>query len=86
LGFSFGFPEATNRVISFSSGNIVVSALVGHLSKVQAFALLGPYANWMDVTNGFRQPGDIGGPMNVGEEYRWNVPVVTYGFEKCERR
>lgn len=49
--------------------------------RAQAFALLGPYADWMDVTNGFRQPGDIGGPMNIGEEYRWNVPVLTYGFD-----
>ena len=25
---------------------------------------------------------DIGGPMDIGSEYRWNVPVVTYGFDK----
>ncbi|MDB6123679.1 MAG: hypothetical protein JWQ71_2672 [Pedosphaera sp.] len=25
---------------------------------------------------------DIGGPMVLGEEYRWNVPVVTYGFDQ----
>jgi hypothetical protein len=46
-----------------------------------AFSLLGPYADWMTETNGFRQSGDIGGPMNLGEEYRWNVPVVTYSFD-----
>ena len=23
----------------------------------------------------------IGGPMNIGEGYRWNVPVITYGFD-----
>jgi hypothetical protein len=36
----------------------------------------------MEQTNDFRQPGDIGGPMDIGSGYRWNVPVVTYGFDK----
>lgn len=47
-----------------------------------AFSLLGPYDAWMQPANGFRQPGDIGGPNNLGEEYRWNVPVVTYTFDQ----
>src|SRR6266536_3950777 len=35
----------------------------------------------MDEAKSLRQPDrDIGGPMNFGEGYRWNVPVVTYGF------
>jgi hypothetical protein len=36
----------------------------------------------MEQTNGFRQPSDIGGPMDIGSGYRWNVPVVTYGFDQ----
>jgi hypothetical protein len=47
-----------------------------------AFALLGPYADWMQKTNGYHRPGDIGGPMEIGQGYRWNVPVVTYGFDQ----
>ncbi len=48
----------------------------------RAFSLIGPYASWMDEAKSFRQPGlDIGGPMNLDEGYRWNVPVVTYGFD-----
>ena len=47
-----------------------------------AFSLLGPYADWMDVPKGYRTPWDIGGPMNIGEGYRWNVPVITYGFDR----
>src|SRR6266566_3435515 len=48
----------------------------------RAFSLLGPYAPWMDEAKSFRQPGRyIGGPMNIGEGYRWNAPVVTYGFD-----
>ena len=48
----------------------------------RAFSPLGPYASWMDEAKSFRQTAlDIGGPMNFGEGYRWNVPVVTYGFD-----
>ena len=47
-----------------------------------AFSLLGPYDTWMQPTNGFRLATDIGGPMNLDEEYRWNVPVVTYSFDQ----
>ena len=48
----------------------------------RAFSLLGPYTDWMSATNGYRQAGDIGGPMDINEEYRWNVPTITYGFDK----
>jgi hypothetical protein len=58
----------------------VASALL--MESAQAFSLLGPYADWMDFEKGYRQPGDIGGPMNIGEGYRWNMPVVTYGFDR----
>src|SRR5438046_7198070 len=51
-------------------------------TSVKAFSLLGPYAAWMDEAKSYRQYSDIGGPMNIGEGYRWNVPVVTYGFDK----
>lgn len=27
-------------------------------------------------------PGDIGGPMPLGAEYRWNVPVISYAFDR----
>ena len=46
------------------------------------FALLGPFAPWMEETNDLRQLGDIGGPMEIGSGYRWNVPIVTYGFDQ----
>jgi hypothetical protein len=59
-----------------------VCALNFSAPRAMAFALLGPYESWMVETNDFRQPGDIGGPMDIGNGYRWNVPVVTYGFDK----
>jgi hypothetical protein len=35
----------------------------------------------MNQTNGFDQLGDMGGPQELGNGYRWNVPVVTYAFD-----
>jgi hypothetical protein len=52
------------------------------VAQVGAFSLLGPYASWMTPTLGYQQPDDIGGPMDINEEYRWNVPVVTYAFDQ----
>lgn len=50
--------------------------------KCFCFALLGPYEDWMQYSNAFRFPNDIGGPMALDSEYRWNVPVITYGFDQ----
>src|SRR5678810_1115085 len=47
-----------------------------------AFSLIGPYQDLMTFDIGYREPGDIGGPMDLNEEYRWNVPIVTYGFDQ----
>lgn len=47
-----------------------------------AFALLGPPEPWMLSTNGVFFRGEIGGPMDLTSEYRWNVPVLTYGFDQ----
>lgn len=58
---------------------LVLSLFTG---SARAFSLLGPYDTWMQSNNGFQLPGDIGGPVNLGEEYRWNVPVLTYAFDE----
>ena len=57
--------------------------LLVSIGSAGAFSLLGPYANWMDPLKGYRFKGDIGGPMDIKEEYRWNVPVITYGFDEA---
>lgn len=63
---------------------VVLACFAGLLipTRVRAFALLGPLAPWMDQAKSYRLAGDIGGPMNIGEGYRWNIPVVTYGFDR----
>ncbi|MFN7140549.1 MAG: hypothetical protein ACK4UN_14520, partial [Limisphaerales bacterium] len=50
-------------------------------NTASAFSLLGPEESWQTPVLNYRQPGDIGGWMNIGEEYRWNIPVITYGFD-----
>ncbi|MGA2248409.1 MAG: hypothetical protein ABSH48_25860, partial [Verrucomicrobiota bacterium] len=46
-----------------------------------AFALIGPIQPWMQITNGVVTADDVGGPMPIGSGYRWNLPLVTYGFD-----
>lgn len=52
--------------------------------EASAFSLLGPIDGRYQVLalnyNAFNN--DIGGPMNLGEEYRWNLPVISYGFDQ----
>ncbi|MGH7940075.1 MAG: hypothetical protein ACREE6_10225, partial [Limisphaerales bacterium] len=60
--------------------------------EVYGFALLGPPSGtaglqssdpdplWQTPTIGYDLPGDIGTPKNVGQGFRWNTPVLYYGF------
>ena len=88
--------NACQALRKFAVG-LVFSCLL--VSPCFGFALLGPYEDWMQVSNSFRLsqmfpeadvndgeityiPGDIGGPMPIGSEYRWNVPVISYAFDQ----
>lgn len=70
------------RSIGFAWVMIIGCWLFLSSTTARAFALLGPAAPWMQATNALLLEGDIGGPMDVTNEYRWNVPVLTYGFEQ----
>jgi hypothetical protein len=49
----------------------------------RAFSLLGPFPPWQVQALTYQWPGiDIGGPMNIGEGFRWNVPVITYAYDR----
>lgn len=63
-------------------------------SRMLGFSLLGPYAPWMTTQIGYNLPPgsfsrpvpgfastDGGGPMNLGEGYRWPSPVLTYAYD-----
>lgn len=56
-------------------------ALACLLPRSHAFSMLGALDTWMTAEVGYNL-ADIGGPMNLGEEYRWNMPIVTYGFDE----
>ncbi len=53
--------------------------------QVAGFSLIGPRPPWQTQALGFQPPapntfGGNGGPMNINEEYRWNVPTIHYGY------
>ena len=49
--------------------------------RASAFALLGPFTPWMSAELSYRDGSSIGGPMDLGHAYRWNVPLVTYAYD-----
>jgi hypothetical protein len=60
------------------AGLLVLTAL-----SAQAFALLGPVnESFQTPTLGYQNGDDLGAPKNLGEEYRWNVPVLYYSVDQ----
>jgi hypothetical protein len=55
--------------------------LAAAIQQGAAFSLHGPFDTWQVETIGYQIGADIGGPMNLGEEYRWNVPEIFYGYD-----
>ncbi len=60
---------------------LLVLALAGSVSTSRAFSLLGPFEEWQQPNIGHRLGGDIGGVKDINEEYRWNVPFITYAYD-----
>lgn len=61
----------------------LLSLLCGQQYKALGFSLNGPHPAWQTPRIGYAIgldwfPGY--GPMNIGEEYRWNIPTLYYGF------
>ncbi|MBI3881322.1 MAG: hypothetical protein HY301_14820 [Verrucomicrobia bacterium] len=62
-------------------------ALIGLLLGVgapagRAFSLLGPFEAYQTLLLTYQGQAEIGGPLNLGEEYRINTRVLTYGFDE----
>src|SRR5258706_580200 len=59
--------------------------------SASAFALYGPLTaeEWQQIVIGYREGADgdygvdIATPRNLGEEYRWNTPVLYYAFDSA---
>src|SRR5687767_11351442 len=67
--------------------SVCIALLFATASSSWGFALLGPFPAWqLAQYSGFSldygEDGDIGGPQRPNEGYRWNVPVITYAFDK----
>jgi hypothetical protein len=60
-----------------------VGVLAAGASVAQAFSLLGPFnVAWQVADLGYNYTGnDLGGVMNIGEEYRRNIPVLYYACD-----
>ena len=67
---------------SNASAPPLLVALWGLSHGAMAFSLLGPFKTWQILQIGYNETGDIGGPMSLGEEYRWNTPVITYAYDQ----
>ena len=60
---------------------VMLIAAKAMLGTVGAFGLVGPLATWQTPRLGYDLNAPFpGGPVDIGEEYRFNVPVVFYGF------
>lgn len=61
---------------------LMLLVLVG-TQRASAFSLMGPLTEWMSGEWGYGPPtaADVGGPMNLTEEYRWNTETITYAFD-----
>jgi len=64
---------------------ILTIMLVAGRDRVAAFSLLGPFTSWQNSAIGYNLTAlggvESGGPMNFGEEYRLNVPELTYAYD-----
>lgn len=64
-----------------------VVILAGIVNSAGAFSMLGQFDGWQIPRIGYdlgqiAVNADLGGPMNLGEEYRWNIRTITYGFDE----
>jgi hypothetical protein len=61
-----------------------LAMILAGANSAWGFALLGPFEPWqVPALSYLPAPGgsDVGGPRNLGEEYRWNTPVLYYSYD-----
>jgi len=52
------------------------------VERAAAFTFLGPFETYQVPVIAHNIDGDLGGPHNLGEEYRRNTPVLYYTFDQ----
>jgi hypothetical protein len=67
-----------SRFLSFC---VTFLAALSAAHRLDAFSLLGPYADWQTVEIGYNYNAENGGPRVRGEEYRLSTPIMTYGID-----
>lgn len=63
----------------------VTTAVLTCLVRAHAFSLLGAYTAYQQQNIGYQwgsEVNNIGGPMNIGEEYRWTQKNIYYSFDE----
>lgn len=61
---------------------LVTGLLAGLAPAALAFSLGGPPKGYQVEDIGYMLPGDVVAPMGLNEGYRWNVPLITYAFDR----
>jgi len=61
---------------------LLLAGLSASAPSVRAFTLVGATPAWFTDNAGRIPPGDVYGPVNLGEEYRWPVPNIVYAFDE----
>lgn len=70
-------------LVNLSRKIIFTFFIVFNMPKAEAFSLLGPFEEWQTPDLGYNVDAEeIGAAKELGEEYRWNVPVITYGVDR----
>src|SRR6058998_1173430 len=66
--------------------SLLVLVLGSVAQQAPAFTLIGSAPTWQTPAIGYNWQIDgavstIGGPVNLGEEYRWNIPTLYYAVD-----
>ena len=62
---------------------LLLFLLVATLPTARGFSLLGNFASWQTTGIGYNSLNtDLGGPMGLGEQYRWVEPTIYYAFDQ----
>lgn len=68
-------------MLQFAKKLLVTLLLVAGVTQAKAFSLIGPFETWMTTDLGYQLLNDAGGPMNLGDEYRFGAPTIVYAYD-----